>query len=108
MEPSLTPELCYDGTLDFETQAFLAQLTAQHRHTATSIAYMLKAHAAPPRTSPCRPLMGHPHALQMSILMGVFVTPTPPSQQVRSEYSGLVEPPAPSLAWRLSLPRLLT
>ena len=36
--------------MDNETQAFLALLTAQHHHTATSIAYMLKAHAAPPPT----------------------------------------------------------
>ena len=63
MDQSLTPELCFDGTLDNETQAYLALLTAQHNHTATSIAYMLKAHAAPPPNLAVSAVEGAPPSL---------------------------------------------
>ena len=58
------PELCCEATLNNEAQAYLAQLCGLQNQTATSIAYMFKAHAsAPPasagcslRGSPCGPL----------------------------------------------------
>ena len=59
------PELCCDATLDNDTQLFLAQACSQHTHTATSIAYMLKAHAtAPPPAHDASCVRGTPSARQ--------------------------------------------
>ena len=61
-QPGSCPELCCDATLNNETQAFLAQLCATHSHTATSIAYMLKANASVPPKLTLPPIPTEPPA----------------------------------------------
>ena len=61
--PGTCPELCCDATLSSETQSYLAQLCSDQCHTATSIAYMLKAHAAAPPLLCLPPISGIPPLL---------------------------------------------
>ena len=71
-----SPELCCDAILSNETQAFLAQLCANHSHTATSIAYMLKANAFVPPKLTLPPILAEPPALANAFSDGSVRHPT--------------------------------